>query len=69
MKITQVPVLIAIVVAGFANAIAGNLADSPSALARAQAGSAIQWHAWDAGTLAIALSHTSHSYLTSRVIL
>jgi uncharacterized protein YyaL (SSP411 family) len=63
MKITQVPVLIAIVVAGFANAIAGNLADSPSALARAQAGSAIQWHAWDAGTLALAAAQEKPVYV------
>lgn len=63
MKITQVPVLIAIVVAGVGNAIAGNLADSPSALVRAQAGSAIKWHAWDAETLALAAAQEKPVYV------
>jgi hypothetical protein len=42
---------------------AGTIADSPSPLVRAQAGSAIKWHAWDAETLALAAAQEKPVYV------
>lgn len=55
--------LLAFFLAGVVPAIAGELADSPSAFARAQAGSSVKWHAWDAGTLAAAAKQEKPVYV------